>query len=111
MRIEAGLIIMDLNNNEVHAKGIDSAGVYNQRPIFTQGGNRVEPDSIRYNFNSEKALVFNSRTEQQGFNVIAEVTKKVNDSVVYLRNVKFTTSKNIDDPEYYFYTRDRKSVV
>ena len=44
MRIEAGLIIMDLNNNEVLAKGIDSAGIYNQRPIFTQGGNRVEPD-------------------------------------------------------------------
>lgn len=110
MRIDAGLIIMDYDKNEVYAKGIDSAGVYSQRPIFVQGANRVEPDSIRYNFNSEKALVFNSRTEQQGFNVIAEVTKKVNDSVVYLRNVKFTTSKNIDDPEYYFYTRKAKFV-
>lgn len=110
MRIDAGLIILDYNKNEVYAKGIDSAGVYSQRPIFVQGANRVEPDSIRYNFNSEKALVYNSRTEQNGFNVIAEVTKKVNDSVVYLRNVKFTTSKNIDDPEYYFYTRKAKFV-
>ena len=110
MRIDAGLIIMDYSKNEVYAKGIDSAGVYSQRPIFVQGTNRVEPDSIRYNFNSEKALVFNSRTEQNGFNVIAEVTKKVNDSVVYLSNVRFTTSKNIDDPEYYFYTRKAKFV-
>lgn len=110
MRIDAGLIILDYNKNEVYAKGIDSAGVYSQRPIFVQATNRVEPDSIRYNFNSEKALVYNSRTEQNGFNVIAEVTKKVNDSVVYLRNVKFTTSKNIDDPEYYFYTRKAKFV-
>ena len=30
--------------------------------------------------------------------------------MVYLRNVKFTTSKNIDDPEYYFYTRKAKFV-
>lgn len=110
MRINAGLIILDYNKNEVYAKGIDSAGVYSQRPIFVQGNNKVEPDSIRYNFTSEKALVFNSRTEQSGFNVISEVTKKVNDSVVYLRNVKFTTSKNIDDPEYYFYTRKAKFI-
>lgn len=110
MRIDAGMIIMDYSKNEVYAKGIDSAGVYSQRPIFVQGPNQVEPDSIRYNFKSEKALVFNSRTEQDGFNVIAEVTKKVNDSVVYLSNVKFTTSKNIDDPEYYFYTRKAKFV-
>ncbi len=110
MRIDAGLIILDYNKNEVYAKGIDSAGAYSQRPVFVQGNNRVEPDSIRYNFNSEKALVYNSRTEQDGFNVIAEVTKKVNDSVVYLRNVKFTTSKNIDDPEYYFYTRKAKFI-
>lgn len=110
MRIDAGLIILDYNKNEVFAKGIDSAGVYSQRPVFKQQANQVEPDSIRYNFNSEKALVYNSRTEQNGFNVIAEVTKKVNDSVIYLRNVKFTTSKNIDDPEYYFYTRKAKFV-
>lgn len=110
MRIDAGLIILDYNKNEVYAKGIDSAGVYSQRPIFVQGANKVEPDSIRYNFKSEKALVFNSRTEQSGFRVIAEVTKMVNDSVVYLRNVKFTTSKNLDDPEYYFYTRKAKFV-
>src|SRR5690606_14724392 len=110
MRIDAGLIILDYNKNEVYAKGIDSAGVYSQRPIFVQANNRVEPDSIRYNFDTEKALVFNSRTEQNGFRVISEVTKKVNDSVVYLRNVKFTTSKNIDDPEYYFYTRKAKFV-
>ena len=110
MRIDAGLIILDYNKNEVYAKGIDSAGVYSQRPVFVQGTNRVEPDSIRYNFNSEKALVYNSRTEQNGFNVIAEVTKKVNDSVIYLRNVRFTTSKNIDDPEYYFYTRKAKFI-
>ncbi len=110
MRIDAGLIILDYDKNEVYAKGIDSAGFYSQRPIFVQATNRVEPDSIRYNFDTEKALVFNSRTEQNGFRVISEVTKKVNDSVVYLRNVKFTTSKNIDDPEYYFYTRKAKFV-
>ncbi|QNJ98810.1 putative LPS assembly protein LptD [Constantimarinum furrinae] len=110
MRIDAGLIILDYDKNEVYAKGIDSAGVYSQAPVFVQAANEVRPDSIRFNFDSEKAIIFNSRTEQNGFNVLAEVTKKENDSVVFLRNVKFTTSKNIDDPEYYFYTRKAKFV-
>jgi len=110
MRIDAGLIILDYNKNEVFAKGIDSAGVYIQKPLFVQGTNEVKPDSIRFNFDTQKALVYNSRTEQNGFNVIAEITKKENDSVVFLRNVKFTTSINIEDPEYYFYTRRAKFV-
>lgn len=110
VRIDAGLIILDYNTNEVYAKGIDSLGEYTQRPIFKQGQNVVEPDSIKYNYRSEKALVNNSRGEEQSFRYIAETTKKVNDSVIYLSNVKFTTSKNIDDPEYYFYTRRAKFV-
>ncbi len=110
MRIDAGLIVLDYNKNEVFAKGIDSAGTYSQRPIFVQAQNRVEPDSIVFNTKTEKAIVYNSRTDQNGFNVLAEVTKKENDSVVYLKNVRFTTSTNLDDPEYYFYTRKAKFV-
>jgi lipopolysaccharide assembly outer membrane protein LptD (OstA) len=110
MRIDAGLIILDYNKNEVYAKGIDSAGVYSQRPVFVQGSNRVEPDSLKFNTQSKKAIVFNTRTEQNDFRVLAQVTKRENDSVYYLQNVKFTTSKNIEDPEYYFYTRKAKFV-
>ncbi len=110
MRIDAGLIILDYNKNEIFAKGIDSAGTYSQRPVFVQANNKIEPDSIRFNFDTEKAIIYNSRSEQNGINVISEIAKKENDSVVFLRNVKFTTSKNIDDPEYYFFTRRAKVV-
>jgi lipopolysaccharide assembly outer membrane protein LptD (OstA) len=110
MKINAGLIILDYSKNEIYAKGIDSSGEYTQRPVFVQSENKVEPDSIRFNFDTEKAIIFNSRTEQNGVNVISDVAKKENDSVLFLRNVKFTTSVNLDDPEYYFYTRRAKVV-
>lgn len=110
MRIDAGLIILDYSTNEVFAKGIDSAGTYSQRPVFVQAQNRVEPDSMKFNTKTQKAIVYNSRTEQNGFNVLAQVTKKENDSVIYLQNVRFTTSTNLEDPEYYFYTRKAKFV-
>jgi len=111
MRIDAGMIILDYNKKEVYAKGItDSLGNYSQLPVFVQGTNKVEPDSIRFNYDTQKALIYNSRTEQGEFKVKAEISKRENDSVVYLSNVKFTTAKDIDNPEYYFYSRKVKFV-
>lgn len=111
MIITAGQIVIDNNKNEVYAYGIpDSTGAYSQKPIFTQGQNTVEPDSIRFNFKSQKALVYNSRTTEGAFKIQGEITKKENDSVYFMQNVKFTTSENAEDPDYYFYARRIKFV-
>ena len=111
MTIEAGLIIIDNSKNEVFAYGIeDSTGVYTQTPVFTQAQRTVEPDSIRFNFDTERALVYNSRTQEAEFNVKGMVTKRENDSVYFMKNVRFTTSEDVDDPEYFFYARRIKFV-
>src|SRR5699024_9244048 len=58
MRLEAGQIILNNKKREVYAYGItDSTGQYTQRPVFTQGSQVVEPDSIRFNIDTKKALV------------------------------------------------------
>lgn len=109
--LKAGIIVMDYKKNEVYAGRLkDSTGKYIQYPNFKQGSNVVEPDSIRFNFKTKKAIVWNSRTEQGDMRVKAEVTKKENDSVYFMKNARFTTAKNIDDPEYYFITSSAKMV-
>ncbi|MEJ2113625.1 MAG: putative LPS assembly protein LptD, partial [Flavobacteriaceae bacterium] len=111
MDITAGIIVIDYSKNEVYAGRIkDSLGNYSQNPVFKQGADVIEPDSIRFNFDTEKALIFNSRTEQSGGFIDAELTKKMNDSVYFIRNAKFTTSKDQKDPEYYFLLRKAKVV-
>ncbi len=109
--LKAGLIILNNEKNEVYAYGIvDSLGNYTQAPVFKQGQRVVEPDSIRFNFKTKKALIYSSRTEEGEFKVKANITKRENDSVYFMQRVKFTTSKNIEDPEYYFYARKIKFV-
>ena len=111
IELKAGIIIMDYEKGEVYAGRIkDSSGVYTQIPVFKQGTNVIEPDSIRFNFKTKKALIWNTRTEQGEFRVKAELTKKENDSVYFLKGARFTTSKDIDNPEYYFYTDKIKLV-
>jgi lipopolysaccharide assembly outer membrane protein LptD (OstA) len=103
IELKAGIIVIDYEKDEVYAGRIkDSLKKYIQYPVFKQGTNVVEPDSIRFNFKTKKALVWNSRTDQGEFKVKGEITKRENDSVYFIKNARFTTSKNIDNPEYYF---------
>lgn len=111
IQIKAGTIVIDYDKDEVYAGRIkDSANAYSQYPYFKQGENVVEPDSIRFNFKTKKALIWNSRTDQSDFRVKGEITKRENDSVYFIKNARFTTSKNLEDPEYYFLARKIKLV-
>lgn len=118
--LKAGIIIMDYIKNEVYAGRIkDSVGNYTQLPFFKQGDNEVRPDSIRFNFDTQKALIWNSRTEQQAglgqlgsdaMKVYAEITKKENDSVYFMSEGKLTTSQDTINPDYYIRVRKAKFV-
>ena len=111
IELKSGKIIMDYEKNEVYAGRIkDSTGKYTQYPNFKQGSNVIEPDSIRFNFKTKKALIWNSRTDQGEFNVKASITKKENDSVYFLKGARFTTSTNKENPEYYFQTSKVKFI-
>nr|WP_321222806.1 putative LPS assembly protein LptD [uncultured Psychroserpens sp.] len=111
MNIKAGIIVINHGKDLVYAGRVkDSLGNYSQAPIFTQGQSVVEPDSVIFNTVTKKAIIFNSKTEQSGGTIIAAVTKRENDSTLFIKDGKFTTSENLDDPEYYFLMRTAKVV-
>lgn len=111
MEITAGEIVINYATNEVYARGItDSLGEYTQAPIFKQGPDVVEPDSLIFNTKTQKALIYNSKTEQEGGLILSEITKKENDSVYFVNRAKFTTSDDPDNPEYYILLRKAKIV-
>ena len=99
MEITSGIIVIDYGTNEIYAGRIkDSLGNYTQSPVFTQGQEVIEPDSLKFNMDTKKAIIFNSRTEQSGLKILSEKTKKENDSVYFMNKAKFTTSADIDNP-------------
>ena len=111
MVLKAGIIVLDYSKNEVTAGRIaDSLGVLVQNPYFKQINNEIYPDSLRFNFDTQKALIWNSKSAQNGMNVYAAFTKKENDSVYYIKDAKVTTGGELEDSDYYFRIRKGKMV-
>jgi len=109
--LKSGIIVLDYNKNEVTAGRIkDSSGQLTQPPFFKQSGDVVNPDSLRFNFDTKKAIIWNSKSEQSGMNVLASATKKENDSVYFIKDAKVTTSKKKYDPEYFIRVRKGKFI-
>ncbi|CAL2055610.1 LPS-assembly protein [Tenacibaculum sp. 190524A05c] len=109
INLKAGKIIIDYKNNTVYATGIKDSTGYVQRPVFKQGNQESEQDSILYNFKSEKALIYGIKTVQGEMITYGEKTKRINDSTVYMSKLRFTTSKK-KIPDYYIATNKAKLV-
>lgn len=109
--LKSGIIVLDYEKNLVSAGRLkDSTGKYIQYPYFKQGENIIEPDSIVFNTKTGKALIWNTKSKQGEMFLRSEISKRENDSVIFFQKARFTTSSNIDNPEYYFLAYKAKLV-
>ena len=75
IELQSGIIKFNWETNIVSAGRIkDSVGNLVQSPVFKQAGEEINPDSIRYNFDTKKALIWNSKTKQSEMNVCSKAT-------------------------------------
>jgi len=109
--ITAGIDVINYEKGEVYAGRLkDSVGEYSQHPVFKQGSDVIEPDSIRFNYRNQKAIIRNAYTKQDENNIKGEIIKKENDSTYFMRNAIITTAEDLDDPDYYIRVRKAKFV-
>jgi lipopolysaccharide assembly outer membrane protein LptD (OstA) len=108
--LKAGIIVIDYIKNTLFAKGIKDSTGYNQRPVFKQGNQESEQDSMVYNFKTKKAIIYGIKTKQEPeMFVLGEKAKRVNDSTIYMRKIKFTSSDK-EKPDYYIGVKKAKVV-
>ncbi|MCK5907957.1 MAG: LPS-assembly protein LptD, partial [Flavobacteriales bacterium] len=110
INLKAGKIDIDWATNTMKATGIpDSTGAITQRPVFTQAGKVYETDTMSYNFDSNKGLIQQVRTEEGEGYLTGHKVKKVNDDVIYVKNGYFTTDKK-EHPDYYLWANKIKVI-
>ncbi len=101
LELEAELIQIAIDSSLVHATSrTDSTGAVIGKPLFKQGSDEYEPDSISYNFKTRKAYISNVYT-QQGEGYMKGLDGK-RDSVgtMYVQKAYYSTC---DDPNPHFY--------
>jgi LPS-assembly protein len=94
MIIDADYISIDWDKSLIFARGEqDSLGRMKVPAVATQAGKKYEYNEFTYNIKTRQAIAFNARTEESEGVIVAEKTKKYNDSVFFMRRGKYTTDE------------------
>ena len=101
IELTAAHIEIDFNKNELFAKGItDSSGNVTGSPVFKEGSELYESKELRYNFKTQKGIITDVITEQDGGYLHSMRTKKHSNNIIDLKAGKYTTCDH-EHPHYY----------
>ena len=89
--------------------GVDTAGKPIDKAVLNDGSTSSDMDSVQYNFNSGKAMIFQTRAQYgEGFVSSIKVKKQPDNTVFGFRN-GYTTC-NLDTPHFAFRARKIKVI-
>ena len=110
IELTAYYIQLDLETKEIYAEGVaDSTGEMTQKPIFKQGSEEYESETMRYNFETEKAFITKVVSKQgEGF-IHSDRTKKIGEEVFITEDAKYTTC-DADHPHFYLQLTKAKVI-
>jgi hypothetical protein len=100
MVLEAGEIMYNqASSNVVAGPQFDTSGRMYEKPVFTQGSEKVAYDSLQYNFKSKRAIVRNANSQYgEGFLHSQQVKRNPDQSIYGLHNVYTTCA--LDTPHF-----------
>jgi len=99
--ITADSIVFDMIANTVFATGrTDTTGKVTGKPVFKQGSQEFESDSLFYNFVTRKAVVYNIVTKQEEGLLRSQVTKLLEDGTSNIAKSTYSTC-DANPPHFY----------
>lgn len=100
-QLDANFIELNTTNKVVFAKGApDSTGKLAGKPIFKDGKESFNMETIFYNFNTKKAKITNIITKQEDGFLHSTVSKKLPDNSFNIAHGKYTTCDE-EHPHFY----------
>ena len=101
IELTAENITMNMDSSIVHAVGaVDSLGKKFGEPVFKEGSDTYESESMSYNFDTKKGFICNVYTAQEDGFLRSEESKKGANDELYLRHGRYTTCDE-EHPHFY----------
>lgn len=109
IKVEGARIVFSFETMIARASGIpDSTGALVGRPVFTEGDNQFDQDSLVYHFKTSKGLSYGVHTAEGEAHLHSAVSKKQDNDWLHIRNGKFTTC---DHPNPHFHFHLSRAIV
>lgn len=101
MQLTAARLSMCLDSSMVYADADrDSIGELDGKPIYKQGSDQYESESMSFNFKTKKGFISNVYTTQGNGFLQSKDAKRSDDGTLYLKHAKYTTC-NAKHPHFY----------
>jgi hypothetical protein len=109
MEMTAGYIEGSKKTGIIFGRGYsDSTGTLLQKPVFKNGGEQFEMETVKYNFVTRKARIINVSTHQGDGLLYGDISKRMPDNSTFIKGAKYTTC---DAPEPHFYMRMTRGKI
>lgn len=102
INLTAGYILIDLGANELYASCLyDKDSNKIETPIFTDGAEKIEATTIKYNLETKKAYIEEVKIQQDEIYLFMGEAKRQANEQIHFRNGRFTTC-DLPEPHYHF---------
>ena len=109
--IEAAFIEFDFDSRTVFAKGMtDSTGRLYGTPIFTEGDQKYNSETMTFNFETKKGIITKVFTEDAMGYIHGTRIKKMDDNTINIKSGSYTTCSNPEHPHFEFHFGKAKVI-
>lgn len=110
IELKADYISLNWSNNLMYAEGVeDSTGRVRKKPLFKEGIETYETNTLKYNFQSGKAYITGAVTQQGDSYLQAKEIKKAASGELYTYFGRFTTC-NLPEPHFHIQANQIKAI-
>lgn len=109
--IEAEFIEFDFEKRTVFAKGLtDSTGKLYGTPVFLEGDQKYNAETMTFNFDTKKGVITKVFTEDAMGYIHGSRIKKMEDNTINIKSGSYTTCSNPEHPHFEFHFGKAKVI-
>ena len=109
--IEAEFMEFDFEKRTVFAKGlVDSTGKLYGTPVFIEGDQRYNSETMTFNFDTKKGIITKVFTEDAMGYIHGARIKKMDDNTINIKSGSYTTCSNPEHPHFEFHFGKAKVI-
>ena len=100
--LTANYMVVDLDKKEVEATfTLDSLGKRSGEPVFKDGSEEVKAATLRFNFESKRAIIQETRIKQEETFLFMQIAKRQPNEELHFKKGRFS-SCDLDEPHFHF---------